>query len=109
MFLELHMVIHAAGVDPCSLFISQRSQVLGKQEGKRTHTLTQYYICSECARKLIALQSYTVISQGRPTMPTHSPEDLSHKAGDALWRAALDVVKNNFNAAEHLPGPKKVY
>ena len=40
-------------------------------------------------------------------MPTHSPEELSHKAVDALWRAALDVVKDNFNAAEHLP--KKVY
>eukprot|EP00435_Cladocopium_sp_Y103_P064570 s1436_g26.t1 len=40
-------------------------------------------------------------------MPASPPEELSNKAVDALWTAALDVVKDNFNAAEHLP--KKVY
>ena len=40
-------------------------------------------------------------------MPASPPEELSQKAVDALWTAALDVVKDNFNAAEHLP--KKVY
>ncbi|CAJ1454493.1 unnamed protein product [Effrenium voratum] len=40
-------------------------------------------------------------------MPASTPEELNHKAVDALWRAALDVVKDNFNAAEHLP--KQVY
>lgn len=40
-------------------------------------------------------------------MPAQSAEELSHKAVDALWRAALDVVKDNFNAMEHLP--KEVY
>ena len=42
-----------------------------------------------------------------PAMPASTPEELNHKAVDALWRAALGVVTDNFNAAERLP--KQVY
>ena len=32
------------------------------------------------------------------------PEELTQRAGDALWTVALDVVKDNFNAADVMFG-----
>lgn len=40
-------------------------------------------------------------------MPSHSEDGLTEKNIDVLFRAALEVVADNFNAAEHLP--KTVY
>ena len=61
-----------------------------------SHCLNQILRSDKLRRKALA--------SGMPASP---PEELSNKAVDALWTAALDVVKDNFNAAEHLP--KKVY
>jgi len=38
-------------------------------------------------------------------MPAHSDDGLTEKSIDVLFRAALEVVADNFNAAEHLPKP----
>ena len=39
------------------------------------------------------------------SMPAHSDDGLTEKSIDVLFRAALEVVADNFNAAEHLPKP----
>ena len=63
-------------------------------------------VASHCLNKILRSDKLRrkALASGMPASP---PEELSNKAVDALWTAALDVVKDNFNAAEHLP--KKVY
>ena len=39
------------------------------------------------------------------SMPAHRDDGLTEKSIDVLFRAALEVVADNFNAAEHLPKP----